>query len=512
MSMSDREHRTAPPEGHERDGLIPVSGPESGNLPPAILRAFVIVAFLASLTATAVIDRAYPSEKPKLFGQEKKDDKRVRAAARIEDGTAARLFEQELRLTSPVRKSLSSWYAVQLYRYLDEAGGEVLAGKDGWLFMTRRVYLEDANSVVPQLAAAIAGLDRRLAQHGLDMVLAPIPRKAVICSEFLPDGVDPDPAVDEAFAQALRDHGVLTADVAGLFKREEARLLYFPPDGHWTELAEVLASEAIAEAMGILLTEEQRTTQIVQDGTKEPESNTFYFAGLDSEDERLAFLDYEPIPRYGVVGKAGAELQIPGPPYTALLGTSFSARRRIGTFIEHFSGERVLNLAAIGEMPLLQLERFIEHPSFHKLKAVVIEMPLHAVFSGKQYADSAVLYGLLPSKLTSSLSNQAALKVKPMVTKGMLHVRRKPIIIATTLGGRLAHTGDGAVALRIRGEVQGREIQVIHSGGGVFPVTTVWPLDCTELVLPMIAGEANNRVARWRCAGSGSVRVDELEL
>ena len=59
------------------------------------------------------------------------------------DGSRARLIEYDLRLRSRVRRTVGPYYALALYRSLDETGQRVLAGKEGWLFLRGRAMLPE---------------------------------------------------------------------------------------------------------------------------------------------------------------------------------------------------------------------------------------------------------------------------------------------------------------------------------------------------------------------------------
>lgn len=148
----------------------------------------------------------------------------------------------------------------------DEAGAKVVQGEDGWLYLPAelrhlglppfwgpaagelsRAKRPDARDPLPAILDFKAQLDRA----GVDLLLVPVPAKAAIYPRL--PGVDAGEAridaVDAAFFEVLRDHGVDVLDLAPRFsalRDEVPRSLYCKQDTHWSGAGAELAAAEIA--------------------------------------------------------------------------------------------------------------------------------------------------------------------------------------------------------------------------------------------------------------------------
>lgn len=510
--MSDETPVPQRPRDLADEGLIPASERMTAELPPRPVAIGVIVLFLASLVSTALVDLVHPAPIPKLFGAEKVEDSRIRKSAKIADGSAARLLEHDLRLTSSVRATLSEPFAICLYRFLHEAGEEVIAGRDGWLFLRRRAELEPNPGRMLRLTAMLSALDRRLASNGVQLVVAPIPRKAVVCSQFLPARIDPHAEIEADFVADLLGRGIRTAQVGQAFAREDSAGLYFPGDGHWTERAEVLAAEETMRAAGLLVPEGERVTRLVPDGSKKPEGNTFFFFGIDPDSAALDFLPRSLVPCFDVRAPGGGPPVLQGPQRIALVGTSFSARRRFPHYLEYFSQTPVLNGALVGEMPLEQLARVRGMEPWRDIRTLVVEMPLHTTSTEKQFTGVFDFFGLLAPARQLVLELPVPLTLAPEVGGRTLELGREFQPLAVCARGRFVHSGDGALALRVRGRATGKRVKLRLSASPRIGLDCGWPPEERELVLPIVNGEASSDAIRLLAGGVGKLRVESLEL
>ncbi len=152
---------------------------------------------------------------------------------------------------------------------LEKANAAVLAGADGWLFLTSELrFLAQGRFWGESAAAARRGgkpgaadplpaiLDfhRQLKERGIELLLVPVPPKASIYPEKigLPTTASPeaDAPVAEEFYRILRERGVDVLDLTAVFERNRESPrgpVYFRTDSHWSGVGCVLAGEAIAQ-------------------------------------------------------------------------------------------------------------------------------------------------------------------------------------------------------------------------------------------------------------------------
>ncbi len=136
-----------------------------------------------------------------------------------------------------------------------QVAGNVVIGKDGWLFPAwddvRRVDLAKTRRVAQFVNSAIQTM--KLA--GIEVVVSLTPTKARVYPEFLPEGFRSTPDADRRYAlvlEELRRQGTLVPDLATLFatmrRSQPAEQIYFKADIHWTPMgAEPAATETARE-------------------------------------------------------------------------------------------------------------------------------------------------------------------------------------------------------------------------------------------------------------------------
>ena len=157
-STSSSEH------GADREGLIGLPGPDAPRTASG-LRWGVSLAFLFVLGATAVCDTLFPAPRPRMALHQELDYEAMRERANLRDGSAARLVEYELRLTSRVRRALAKPYSTFLYEVLGETPHNVIRGDDDWLFMRERV-IPPARSTAARREPRRGGRPRPRASRG----------------------------------------------------------------------------------------------------------------------------------------------------------------------------------------------------------------------------------------------------------------------------------------------------------------------------------------------------------
>lgn len=155
--------------------------------------------------------------------------------------------------------------------WVDEAvsaGQSVVEGTDGWLYFVpelrhiaagpfwgeaaqsaSRATRADARDPLP----AILDFHQSLQDLGVELILVPVPPKAVVYPQFLP-GADAlgDERLDphhQAFYRLLTEHGVKVLDLTDRFRagdHPDYGALYCREDTHWSGWGCVLAAEALA--------------------------------------------------------------------------------------------------------------------------------------------------------------------------------------------------------------------------------------------------------------------------
>ncbi len=153
-------------------------------------------------------------------------------------------------------------------------GSSVIDGLNDWLFFASelrhlgagpfwgdaaetasRATRADARDPLP----AILAFHHDLQTRGVQLILVPVPPKAVAYERMLPD--HDKPAQDRpdihhrAFYDLLREQGLMVLDLTDVFRREEKEhgAWYCRQDTHWSGVACVTAAEHIAEQVGPML-------------------------------------------------------------------------------------------------------------------------------------------------------------------------------------------------------------------------------------------------------------------
>ena len=158
-------------------------------------------------------------------------------------------------------------------REAEDAGRSAIAGEDGWLFFVPELRAlsvgpfwgdhatEVSRSSNPEYAdplAAIVDFNDQLRGAGIELLIVPVPAKAVVYPEKVsahaevpaadgPSRIDGD---HQEFYRLLRERGVAVLDLAPRFleaRHEAGRPLYCKTDTHWSGLAVDLAARAVAE-------------------------------------------------------------------------------------------------------------------------------------------------------------------------------------------------------------------------------------------------------------------------
>ncbi|MFT5052864.1 MAG: hypothetical protein ACI8QZ_004302 [Chlamydiales bacterium] len=504
------------------DGLIGAPERFGGG---AVLLFGVVAIFLATVVGTLAIDSLSPVAAPKLIGTERNLDARARAAASLWDGTWTRLVENDMRIRSRVRRWLVRPYSWFLYTKLSEAK-DIVVGKDGWLFLDSRARPPVSEAAVGAACVAnqFAALQRLLESHGTQLVALPIPRKSVILEERLPRGVHPVRELEERLIEDLRAHGILTVDLLTAYADEDPMSLFHFGDSHWTVEAELIAAEELSRALGIYLPPEERETELRVTVNEALGIDLFAWIGVDGVATTAPWVQQYRHDMYRVFRKDDdTQVRRHNPKELgriAIVGTSFTARRSLPVFTRHYSGEHLWNAAKPGEGPMVPLRKFLDARADGDWPEVlVVEFPVHLILSQRGMSSVAPVLGLWAPPAHTTIVGADSWGQVPSGATGGPWTR-----IASLPKGRLGHSGDGVVSVRLTAAVAPGRCDVQLFCGGIrldFP----WLDGRKQVVLPLMGVSAtaepvlvfmrSDQVARFELAKAEIVAAldpDPVEL
>lgn len=182
------------------------------------------------------------------------------------DGEATRDLDTLYKNELPHRAASVGLFGNARYALLGAGRKGVIVGEDGWFFSAeefKTVSSADIDAAVDRIAEVQRDLDAR----GIRLVLAPLPAKSDIYSEEVPSLVR-GPAMAEAydaFAAALKDRGIVTADTRpALMAAKPFGEVFLKSDTHWSPSGAKATAEAVQTSLqvaGIALPSESVTAQ-----------------------------------------------------------------------------------------------------------------------------------------------------------------------------------------------------------------------------------------------------------
>lgn len=512
--------------GADREGLIALPAEPDARTSSA-LRWFVFLGFLVVSAGTGITDTLFPAARPRMALHQELEYEARRERARISDGSAARLLEYDLRLTSRVRRSVSVPYSTFLYEVLHEPAWNVIRGEGDWLFMRERVIPppRSDDEIAGLGSAAVAALDRRVHALGLPLVVAPIPRKSVMHPDKLPRGVDQRPGLDRVVIDAVADRGVRTVDLLRAFREDAVEGIYYPCDSHWSAASQLLAAEAMLREAGRLAPEEERRTVVRQGDAVTPPGRLDLLPYMDVHlaGERLRELRRQGLHNYTVEMREGPARRFPPELASgraggriAISGTSFTDGKVFPTYLVHFSQEPVLNgsmSAANFGQPLHELLR--RRADFPELDLILVEFAIHQLF----FAGDEDGYVRLPDSFGRALADLLPPFVSRVPTAAGFETAsafagaewvevggHEPARVGALPAGAIAHGGDGVVALEVRGESRGTRPMLDVRIGDV-RMRADWPRGADRVVLPLVTGAAGAPAVEVLAHGQGDAAL-----
>ncbi len=154
-----------------------------------------------------------------------------------------------------------------------EPPSEVVVGTDGWLFFRQELRFlnvgkfwgdsalavsrstrDDAKDPTP----AILAFHKALAGKGITLLLVPVPPKALVYPEYVPDNQKSGEWGEnlDQYYKVLRSNGVHVLDLREVFiKQKLKQTLFCQKDTHWSGNGAVLAADLIATELDALLSE-----------------------------------------------------------------------------------------------------------------------------------------------------------------------------------------------------------------------------------------------------------------
>jgi len=448
--------------------------------------------FVMVCAGTGVIDVLAPVPLPELVGAERSVEERLRRSARIADGTVARLSERHLRLRSRVRQVVTPEYGFALYRWLHEVRPDVIYGKDGWLFirsraLPRRVMDDTALSLV---ASQIAVISHRMADFGSQLVMVPIPRKAVLCANRLPSWCDSQIHVDSVFIAKLQENGVLCVDLLAALRASTAAPYYYMRGSHWTDESRIVAAEEICRVAGILTTSNSRSTRIEPLRPGREDYDNLEFGGVVPNQRIKRFLARTTSPRYRVVTTSPVPEEaraIEERCHPVLVGTSFS-RGLLHDLLHHYSQLSIERHAERGGIPLDTFASILERSRGSSGMGdlpdmVILELPLHEILEGLESEISSLL-GLLQSPRVIRLPGGSFIEIADDLREGHI-LRQRQVAMLTVRRGRLAHMATGSLGVRFAGSLTGGDA-LVDADTGSGRTTVRWTAGQGSLIVPLL--------------------------
>jgi len=488
--------------------------PEDVTTPAARARALGIVGFfLVVIVGTAAVDTLRPAPVPRPIGIEKANDERRRANARWLDGSAESLFEDDLELRSRVRASVRPKYARLLFQALREVEGDQIAGRDGWLFLrsrTRSPTGEKPRAMAQRSAAQLAALDRWLALAGIEFTVVPIPRKELIYAYALPRGIDPQPELDGLIVDELRLRGVDTIDLQPAFHARASELVYYRYGTHWSPLGQWIAAEEIARALGWWLPEDARGSR-VRALTYGGDTDLLEGLGLAVEDAR-ALADEVSYPNFVLVNRRGRLIdpsQANRPGRHAITGTSFTGDEGLPYFLWHFSNKSVWNIAVPGSDGISPLAQFLAaNPHRTRPETILAELPVHICLSAQPFQELGRIFAENPPPGACERIEGIELRSNDAFARGAVELDERGANVVVLEAGRVAHSGEGVIAVRLRGSAA-TPLEVLVACGNA-SYRAPWEPGREELILPVIthAPGAPAITISAHASGSAPARVE----
>ncbi|MEG0967576.1 MAG: alginate O-acetyltransferase [Pseudomonas sp.] len=291
------------------------------------------------------------------------------------DGKLAKAAETHYDEQFPLKRIGTNLWAALDFKLFNEGRPGVVLGREHWLFSDEEFKpVANSDQFEQENLALIRGVRDTLQQHGVQLVLAIVPAKARLYSEYLGEQTPASLHADlynEFHAQA-RQAGVFAPDLLAPLQSAKARgQIFLRTDTHWTPLGAEVVAQHLAEAVNRqnllngtpqqFITEQRQSAPYKGDLTN--------FLPLDP-----LFSDLLPPPdtlqkrstRAAAEGESGDALFADNDIPVALIGTSYSANPNwnfLGALQQALRSD-VVNYAEDGHGPLLPMLKYLQSDAF----------------------------------------------------------------------------------------------------------------------------------------------------
>ncbi|HMS15621.1 MAG TPA: hypothetical protein PKA37_02200 [Planctomycetota bacterium] len=457
-------------------------------------RLLISIGFFAFLIGGAMLDQLlWPLPEVKLLGAEAVEATNRSESARLGDGTTFRIWEEASLRNSRLRSGIQPPWAAVLLGFFGEANERVLVAKDGWLFLRERLTRGEGprDTVVARPAATLSAAVRRLQSAGLRVLILPIPTKATMVRESLPDDAPVDPGAYPALIASLRDRGLAAIDLLELWDAEPELQAYCRTDTHWSYEGAIRAAAAVAKELGLLV-EGRKHTDLARIETEDA-LQMLTFLGMGGAEARA---DAKAILRLTGFTRMLTRPQLPptepDSPWEAdesapvlHVGTSFSTWPDFAAYLGYFSDRRIQVTAFAGGGPFgsmgVELMRVRDGQRRSVPRTLVWEIPSYSLIVPRWLHWSEHIWRLLPA--TGFEAIEPAPPFRGSLTTGQLRVTGT--VSCSIPEGQVFHHGNGELAIRLRGSLSGGSLRVVLWCGNE-AATALWFPGDTELVVPLL--------------------------
>ncbi|MFQ6574589.1 alginate O-acetyltransferase [Pseudomonas sp. UM16] len=292
------------------------------------------------------------------------------------DGKLAKAAETHYDEQFPLKRIATNLWAALDFKLFNEGRPGVVLGREQWLFSDEEFKpVANSDQFEQENLALIRGVRDTLQQRGVQLVLAIVPAKARLYSEYLgeqtPASLHGD-LYNEFHAQA-RQAGVFAPDLLAPLTTAKTRgQLFLRTDTHWTPMGAEVVAQHLAEAVNrqnLLSGEPQQfITEQRQSAPYKGDLTNFLpldplFSNLLPAPDTLQQRSTRPAQAPAESGDAlFADNEIP----VALVGTSYSANPNwnfLGALQQALRSD-VVNYAEDGHGPLLPMLKYLKSDAF----------------------------------------------------------------------------------------------------------------------------------------------------
>lgn len=292
------------------------------------------------------------------------------------DGKLAKAAETHYDEQFPLKRIGTNLWAALDFKLFNEGRPGVVLGREQWLFSDEEFKpVANSDHFEQENLALIRGVRDTLQQRGVQLVLAIVPAKARLYSEYLGEQTPAslhDDLYNEFHAQA-RQAGVFAPDLlAPLTTAKNRGQVFLRTDTHWTPLGAEVAAQHLAEAVSrqnLLSGEPQQFITEQRPGAPYKGDLTNFlpldplFSNLLPPPDTLQARSTRPAQSAAQNADAlFADNQIP----VALVGTSYSANPNwnfLGALQQALRSD-VVNYAEDGHGPLLPMLKYLQSAAF----------------------------------------------------------------------------------------------------------------------------------------------------